>query len=159
MFSKDLYDVVGEKGDVVGLAFLIRELLVIASTPNLAYYYQFLDIFNPQGLRKEAFARLKKIDKIWEPIVDEKKREQKMKMREECKGMLDILLANNYNDVEINNIFLSDIPIVINFSVSLIISWTYTGDIWSWLWKQKHDDGVSDVGAYKKLTGTSQTTP
>ncbi|KAK9147845.1 hypothetical protein Scep_006602 [Stephania cephalantha] len=64
VFSKDLYDVVGGKGDVVGFEFLIRKLLVIGSTPNLPIYYQFLDRFDPQGLRKEAFARLQKVDKL-----------------------------------------------------------------------------------------------
>ncbi|KAK9147838.1 hypothetical protein Scep_006595 [Stephania cephalantha] len=64
VFSKDLYDVAGGKGDFVGLEFLIRELLVIGSTPNLANYYQFLDRFDPQGSRKEAFARLQKVVKI-----------------------------------------------------------------------------------------------
>ncbi|KAK9103340.1 hypothetical protein Sjap_020594 [Stephania japonica] len=106
VFSKDLYDVVGGKGDVVGLEFLIRELLVIGSTPNLANYYPFLDRFDPQGLRKEAFARLQKVDKLWEPIVEERKIERKLNKRDECKDMLDVLLANDYNDAEINNIFL-----------------------------------------------------
>ncbi|KAK9147847.1 hypothetical protein Scep_006604 [Stephania cephalantha] len=105
VFSKDLYDVVGGKG-VVGLEFLIRKLLVIGSTPNLSNYYQFLDRFDPQGLRKEAFASLQKVDRLWKPIIEERKREQKMNKRDECKGMLDVLLANNYNDAEINNIFL-----------------------------------------------------
>ncbi|KAK9143424.1 hypothetical protein Syun_012824 [Stephania yunnanensis] len=108
VFSRDLYDL-GGRGDVVGLELLIRELLVIGATPDLADYYKILDGWDPQRLKKEALVRLDKVDKLWEPIVEERKRERKLNDNNkvaECMDMLDVLLDNNYNDAEINSIFL-----------------------------------------------------
>lgn len=104
VFSKDVFDF-NEKGDKVGMQRLIRELLVIGASPNMADFYPFLGGLDLQGLNRACVERVKQCNALWEGVVGERRRMRK----EECENMhdfLQVLLNNGFNEAQINAMFL-----------------------------------------------------
>nr|A8CDR5.1 RecName: Full=Corytuberine synthase; AltName: Full=Cytochrome P450 80G2 [Coptis japonica]BAF80448.1 corytuberine synthase [Coptis japonica var. dissecta] len=101
VFSKDVF-VYGDETDKGGIQNLIREMLMIGAEPNVAEFYPSLEELDLQGLKKKCDERFIRVMKMWEGTV----KERKANRNEESKDMLDVLLANDFNDAQINALFL-----------------------------------------------------
>ncbi|RWR84384.1 Corytuberine synthase [Cinnamomum micranthum f. kanehirae] len=104
VFSKDVFNF-NDKGDKVGMQRLIRELLVIGASPNLADFYPFLGGLDFQGLNRACVERVKQCNAMWESFVEER-RGMKKEEAEKMHDFLQVLLNNGFNDAQINAMFL-----------------------------------------------------
>nr|AGC29949.1 CYP80G3 [Sinopodophyllum hexandrum] len=100
IFSKDVFRYVGADGDK--MQTLIKEMLMIGAAPNLAEFWPIFEEFDLQGLKKRCNQRFSEVMKMWKGTVEERK----VKRNEEPKDMLDVLLLNDFNDAQINAVFL-----------------------------------------------------
>ncbi|KAJ8642844.1 hypothetical protein MRB53_004592 [Persea americana] len=101
VFSKDVFQY-GEKGDKVGMQRLIREMLMIAASPNLSDFYPILAGLDLHGLLRACEARLNDVIGLWEGAVKER-RENNDHTKQD---FLEVLLANGFDDAQINAMFL-----------------------------------------------------
>ncbi|KAK9131131.1 hypothetical protein Sjap_011618 [Stephania japonica] len=105
IFSKDVFGY-GEK-DEVGMQSLIKELLIIGSSPNVAEFYPVFEGLDLQGLKRKCVDRVDRVNKLWESTVKERRLSRSTNSGErESKDMLDVLLDNGFSDVQINVLFL-----------------------------------------------------
>ncbi|XP_068646092.1 corytuberine synthase-like [Aristolochia californica] len=101
VFSQDVFRY-GEKGDEVGMQRLIREMLYIAASPNLADFYPIIGGLDLNGLNRACLQRLKDVVALWTPVVKERRA-----MNDNSKhDFLQVLLDNGFRDPQINAIFL-----------------------------------------------------
>ncbi|KAK9101257.1 hypothetical protein Scep_024687 [Stephania cephalantha] len=100
IFSKDVFGY-GEKNEI-GMQSLIKELLVIGASPNVAEFYPVLEPLDLQGLRRRCADRVSRVNKLWESTV----KERRISRSGDPKDMLDVLLDNGFDDVQINVLFL-----------------------------------------------------
>lgn len=101
VFSKDVFQY-GEKGDKVGMQKLIRDMLMIAASPNLSDFYPILAGLDLHGLLRACEARLNDVIGLWEGTVKER-RENNDHTKQD---FLEVLLANGFDDAQINAMFL-----------------------------------------------------
>lgn len=101
VFSKDVFQY-GEKGDKVGMQKLIRDMLIIASSPNLSDFYPILAGLDLHGLLRACEARLNDVIGLWEGTV----KERREKNDHTKQDFLEVLLANGFDDAQINAMFL-----------------------------------------------------
>ncbi|KAL5994465.1 hypothetical protein ACLOJK_024517 [Asimina triloba] len=130
VFSKDVFRY-GEKGDEVGMQKLIRDMLYIAATPNLADFYPFLGGLDLHGLLRACEDRLNKIE-LWKDTVKERRARRDPSKHD----FLEVLLANDFNDAQLNAMFLTFGPG--SETSSTTVEWTLAELL-------KHPDKMSKV--------------
>ncbi|XP_058078122.1 corytuberine synthase-like [Magnolia sinica] len=101
VFSKDVFQY-GYKGDKVGMQKLIRDMLYIAASPNLADFYPILGGIDPHGLLRACEARLNDVIELWKDTVKERRANRDPSKHD----FLEVLLANDFDDGQINAMFL-----------------------------------------------------
>lgn len=101
VFSRDVFQY-GEKGDKVGMQRLIREMLYIAASPNLADFYPILGGLDLRGLNRACLQRLRDVTALWTGVVKERRENNDQSKHD----FLQVLLANSFRDQQINAIFL-----------------------------------------------------
>ncbi|KAG9441841.1 hypothetical protein H6P81_017695 [Aristolochia fimbriata] len=101
VFSRDVFRY-GERGDEVGMQRLIREMLYIAASPNLADFYPFIGGLDLFGLNRACLERLRDVTALWTPVVKERRAVNDHSKQD----FLQVLLDNDFRDPQINAIFL-----------------------------------------------------
>ncbi|KAF5177347.1 Corytuberine synthase [Thalictrum thalictroides] len=102
VFSRDVFFYSDDDRNKDGIQNLIREMLMVGAEPNIAEFYPILEDLDLQRLKRKCDELFLRVMKLWKGTVNERKE----KRNEETKDMLDVLLANDFNDDQINALFL-----------------------------------------------------
>ncbi|CAI0546965.1 unnamed protein product [Linum tenue] len=78
---------------------LIRRLMELDASPNLADFFPVLKNLDPQGLRRESIRRCNELHSLTQPVIKERREGQE---RPGAKDFLDILLENGLDDDQID---------------------------------------------------------
>ncbi|KAF3448493.1 hypothetical protein FNV43_RR09206 [Rhamnella rubrinervis] len=106
LVSRDLIDLKNESlnGEV---SKLLRNMLEVASSPNISDIYPILAPFDLHGLKKKSEELFHRSSKLWEPIIKERKEKRKIGTNASTQqDFLDALIENGCPDVQINMLLL-----------------------------------------------------
>ncbi|CAN6481843.1 unnamed protein product [Victoria cruziana] len=87
--SKNLFD--PEKKGGKELKEMVWEILEVVGAPNLADLVPFLQVLDPQGLRRRVSKVVKRFDHFFEQLIDERMEERGRGMKANTEGRLDML--------------------------------------------------------------------
>ena len=102
-------DLIGLEDESVNgeVSKLLRNMMEVASSPNISDIFPILAPFDLQGLRKKYMELFHRANKMWEPIIKERKEMRKIGTNASTQqDFLDALIDNGYPDVQINILFL-----------------------------------------------------
>ncbi|XP_010253989.1 PREDICTED: probable (S)-N-methylcoclaurine 3'-hydroxylase isozyme 2 [Nelumbo nucifera] len=103
IYSKDVYDFEDKTDINLGMKGMIRQLMILAATPNIADLYPiFFDGSDFQGLRKESAACVKRMSESWAAIINERRKNNDHTKND----LLQVLLDSGFSDPQIDAIFL-----------------------------------------------------
>ncbi|KAK9168672.1 hypothetical protein Syun_000812 [Stephania yunnanensis] len=102
IFDRNVYDYERKVDNEKGMKGLLRQLMEVASVPDLADLYPILGPFDLQRLRRLSSKYVKMINEYWADIVKEK-RASKDHSRN---NFLDILIQADFTDAQIDALFL-----------------------------------------------------
>ncbi|KAH7514007.1 hypothetical protein FEM48_Zijuj11G0043000 [Ziziphus jujuba var. spinosa] len=85
---------------------LVRDIMEVASAPNISDFYPILSPFDLQGLRKKSNELCDRSSKMWEAIIKERKETMKNGDASTQKDFLDALMNNGCPDEQINMLLL-----------------------------------------------------
>lgn len=105
LVSKDLINLEDESlsGE---MGKLVRDIMEVASAPNISDFYPILSPFDLQGLRKKSNGLCDRSSKIWEAIVKERKEMIKSGNASTRQDFLDALIKNGCPEQQINMLLL-----------------------------------------------------
>lgn len=99
-FSKDFLSF-EDQGTASGLKGIIWRMMELGTAPNIADFYPLFRGMDPQGLAKQAVDCTNEFYKVWEDVIKERKKHRNDVQHEE-KDFLDVMLANDFADDQIN---------------------------------------------------------
>jgi cytochrome P450 len=102
LLSKDLIGMKEKTADG-RMKGLMRSLVGTIIAPNFSEYFPILSSFDFQKLGDKAMMLVAKIQAIWEPIIEERR---KAGIPLTQNDFLDVLLANNFNNAQIHQLIL-----------------------------------------------------
>ncbi|KAJ4849443.1 hypothetical protein Tsubulata_013941 [Turnera subulata] len=111
IFSRDLVDLEGEGVSGGLVKSLISKSVHLAATPNVSDLYPILARFDLQGLRRNVTKYYKEFSAIWEPIVKER-RESFVMGASKRDDFLDVFLANEFDNNQINWLTVKETPLL-----------------------------------------------
>ncbi|KAL3499405.1 hypothetical protein ACH5RR_038498 [Cinchona calisaya] len=105
LLSRDLLgfqdDELADGGLVKGL---LKRLTEIVSAPNVSDFYPVLSILDLQGLRKKSKELAHRVQAIWDPIIEEKRKGVADSLRSQ--DFVDSLISNGYTNGQINQLLM-----------------------------------------------------
>nr|P47195.1 RecName: Full=Berbamunine synthase; AltName: Full=(S)-N-methylcoclaurine oxidase [C-O phenol-coupling]; AltName: Full=CYPLXXX; AltName: Full=Cytochrome P450 80 [Berberis stolonifera]AAC48987.1 cytochrome P-450 CYP80 [Berberis stolonifera] len=101
VFSKDVFEY-SDQSDEVGMDKLIHGMLMTGGDFDVASYFPVLARFDLHGLKRKMDEQFKLLIKIWEGEVLARRANR----NPEPKDMLDVLIANDFNEHQINAMFM-----------------------------------------------------
>lgn len=102
LVSRDLVHL-DEENEDGGIKGLVRTVMEMAAIPNISDFYPIFQSLDLQGLGKKSKELAIKIHAIWEPIIEEKRRNGTSLVQED---FLDTLLQNNFSNDRIHQLLL-----------------------------------------------------
>jgi hypothetical protein len=100
-FSKDFLDF--NQGEASGLKGMIRRVMQLATTPNIADFYPIFAGLDLQGLKKKAFKFINEMYGVWEVLIKERRENHGYDVVKKL-DFLDVFLANGFTDDQINTL-------------------------------------------------------
>ncbi|KAF5201890.1 Cytochrome p450 [Thalictrum thalictroides] len=119
LFSQDFIGIEDERKKIN----LVKEIVKLASTPNVADYFPIFSGLDVQGLRRNTLKCRESLYPLWDVIVDGRKESIKSG-GDSCKNkdFLDVLLANGFSRNQINWILTEMILVSVDIT-SAAVEW------------------------------------
>ncbi|KAH7864772.1 hypothetical protein Vadar_033634 [Vaccinium darrowii] len=104
MMSRDFIGL-GEESSSGVMKSLIRRMMEVASAPNLSDFYPILGGLDLQGLKKRSMELMGRTFAMWEPVIEERRRERRRSSVSSHQDFLDSLLDRAFSNDQINQLF------------------------------------------------------
>ncbi|XP_058083577.1 probable (S)-N-methylcoclaurine 3'-hydroxylase isozyme 2 [Magnolia sinica] len=102
IFNKDVFDFEDKTDNNLGMKGMIRQLMILASIPNLADLYPILGRSDLQGLRKASAVCVKRMNDSWAGIVKERRASNDQSKND----FLQVLIDAGFTDAQIDAMLL-----------------------------------------------------
>jgi cytochrome P450 len=103
MMSRDFIGL-GEDSSGGVMKSMVRRLMEVGSAPNLSDFFPVLGGLDLQGLKKRSAELVVRIFAMWEPVIEERRRERRSSVSSH-QDFLDSLLDNAFSNDQINQLF------------------------------------------------------